>query len=300
MMVTKGIILAGGLGTRMHPVTSIISKQLLPVYDKPMIYYPLSILMLSGIREVLLISTPRDTPLFSDLLGDGSKWGISIQYKVQPSARGLVEAFLIGESFLAGGPAALVLGDNLLYGDALTATLRRVSEAKVGATLFAYRVRDPERYGVVEFDSDGKAIALEEKPAAPVSNWAITGIYFYDKTVVELAKQVRPSERGELEITDLNRLYLKANRLEVEKLGRGYAWLDTGTFDALLEASEFVRAIERRQGLKIACLEEIAMQSGWISAEQVCAIGHAISATEYGQYLLQVGRGDAAPPTSTD
>jgi glucose-1-phosphate thymidylyltransferase len=290
MTQTKGIVLAGGLGTRLHPVTSVVSKQILPIYDKPMIYYSLSVLMLAGIRDILLISTPRHTPVFEQLLGDGAKWGISIRYAVQDKPRGLADAFLVGETFVAGSAAALVLGDNIFYGHALSTTLRRVAQVREGAVVFAYRVRDPERYGVVEFGPDGRALSLEEKPKIPRSNWAVTGLYFYDQNVIDFAKRVRPSARGELEITDLNRLYLEAGLLSVEKIGRGQAWLDTGTFDSLLEAGEFVRVIERRQGLKIACLEEIAMLSRWITADQVAAIGHGMRTTEYGQYLLQIAQ----------
>lgn len=288
MTQSKGIVLAGGLGTRLYPATSVVSKQLLPIYDKPMIYYSLSVLMLAGIREILLISTPRDMPVFRDLLGDGGKWGISLDYAVQDHPRGLAEAFLLGERFLAGAPAALVLGDNVFYGGALPAMLRRVAGKQDGAVIFTYRVGNPQRYGVVEFDTSGKVVSLEEKPVAPKSHWAVTGLYFYDQDVVNLAKQITPSARGELEITDLNRLYLQAGRLSVEKMGRGYAWLDTGTCDSLLEAGEFVRVIERRQGLKIACLEEIAMSNGWISAEQVVGIGRTMKGTDYGRYLLQI------------
>jgi glucose-1-phosphate thymidylyltransferase len=284
----KGIILAGGHGTRLHPVTSVVSKQLLPVYDKPMIYYSLSVLLLAGIRDILVISTPRDTPMFEQLLGDGTTWGISLQYRVQDTPRGLADAFLLGESFIRNLPVALVLGDNIFYGPDMPATLKRASERQDGAVVFAYRVPDPERYGVVDFASNGRAVSLEEKPKAPKSNWAVTGLYFYDERVVTLAKQVKPSARGELEITDLNRLYLENEALEVERLGGGNAWLDTGTFDSLLEASELVRTTEIRDGLKIACLEEIAMGNGWISAEQVARIGHGMRSTEYGRYLLQI------------
>jgi glucose-1-phosphate thymidylyltransferase len=289
-MVRKGIILAGGSGTRLRPLTQVTSKQILPVYDKPMIYYPLSVLLLAGIRDILIISTPRDIPMFRELLGDGSNWGIAISYAVQDKPRGLADAFLVGEAFLSGAPAALVLGDNIFYGHALSDLLSSAQRVQDGAVVFAYRVKDPQRYGVVEFDEDGKARSLEEKPSIPKSDWAVTGLYFYDNNVVEAAKSIRPSARGELEITDINRRYMEDDNLIVEKMGRGFAWLDTGTYDSLLEAGEFVRAIEHRQGLKIACLEEIALYNGWISAEQVDAIGQSMKTTEYGQYLLQVAR----------
>jgi glucose-1-phosphate thymidylyltransferase len=289
----KGIVLAGGAGTRLHPATLAISKQMLPVYDKPMIYYPLSVLMLTDIRDILVISTPRDIVAFSHLLGDGSKWGLSLSYAVQDDPRGLADAFLIGEKFLDGSATALVLGDNIFYGEALGALLATTACIGSGATIFAYRVSDPERYGVVVFDSSDTPISIEEKPSSPTSNWAITGLYFYDHTVVDIAKSLKPSARNELEITDINRTYLRRGTLKVEKIGRGIAWLDTGTHDSLLEASEFVRAIEHRQGLKIACIEEIAFLKGWIDADQIAAMGTAMKSTAYGQYLLQIATSSA-------
>jgi len=289
-MKRKGIILAGGSGTRLHPATLAISKQLLPVFDKPMIYYPLSTLMLGGIRDILIISTPQDTPRFQQLLGDGARWGLNLSYAVQASPDGLAQAFLIGDEFLGGSPSALVLGDNLFHGHDFAYLLERADARSDCASVFAYHVQDPERYGVVEFDAAGKAISLEEKPAAPRSNYAVTGLYFYDEQVSAIARTLKPSARGELEITDLNRIYMEMGKLHVEIMGRGYAWLDTGTHESLLDASQFIATIEHRQGLKVSCPEEIAFRKGWIDASQLEALAAPLRKNGYGQYLLRVLR----------
>ena len=287
-MTQKGIILAGGSGSRLYPLTIAVSKQLLPVYDKPMIYHPISVLMLAGISDILIITTPRDRAAFEALLGDGSQFGISISYATQDAPRGLAEAFLIGEDFLQGQSCAMILGDNIVYGGGLGSQLRAAAARTVGATVFAYRVSDPERYGIVSFDADWQPMTIEEKPHAPKSNWAVTGLYFYDDRIVDIARTIKPSPRGELEITDINAVYLQANELNVERLGRGAAWLDMGTKDSLLEAGDFVRTIEKRQGLKIGCLEEIAFHQGWLSRDQLLAQAERLKSSEYGHYLKQL------------
>jgi glucose-1-phosphate thymidylyltransferase len=287
-MQRKGIILAGGSGTRLHPATLAVSKQLLPVYDKPMVYYPLATLMLAGIRDILVISTPQDTPRFEALLGDGSRWGLNLRYCVQPSPDGLAQAFILGKAFVGGSPSALVLGDNIFYGHDFQRLLKHAADREQGATVFAYHVHDPERYGVVEFDAQQRAVSIEEKPAQPKSAYAVTGLYFYDGQVCDIAASIQPSARGELEITDVNARYLQQGQLEVELMGRGYAWLDTGTHDSLMEASQFIATLEKRQGLKVACVEEIAFRSGWISAESLERLAQPMLKNGYGQYLLKV------------
>jgi|TARA_B100000767_G_scaffold275633_1_gene313876 glucose-1-phosphate thymidylyltransferase len=288
MINRKGIILAGGSGSRLYPVTQVVSKQLMPVYDKPMVYFPLSTLMLSGIRDVLVISTPQDTPRYNDLLGDGSRWGMNIQYAVQPSPDGLAQAFIIGKDFVGNNPSALVLGDNIFYGHNLVKQLTSANQLETGASVFAYRVNDPERYGVVAFDEKQRAISIEEKPKLPKSNFAVTGLYFYDNEVCNIAKDIKPSDRGELEISDINRRYLDQDQLNVEIMGRGYAWLDTGTHDSLLEAASFIATLQKRQGLQVSCPEEIAFRQKWINAEQLIALAEPMKKNNYGQYLLSL------------
>ena len=292
----KGIILAGGSGTRLYPITQVVSKQLLPVYDKPMIYYPLSVLMLAGLREILVISTPQDLPLFQDLLGDGSQWGLAFDYAEQPRPEGIAQAFIIGKEFVGNDRICLILGDNIFYGDSLPATLRQAAAQKKGATIFGYWVKNPERYGVVTFDSKGRALDVVEKPKEPTSNWAVTGLYFYDNRVLEIATELKPSGRGELEITDVNRAYLRMKALRVEKLGRGMAWLDTGTPETLMQAANFIETIEERQGLKISCIEEIAYRMGYINAEQLEKLAQPLKGNGYGQYLMDILRYEGLLP----